>query len=1079
MAANPIQFKEIADLEAGINKTIKDLQKLDRTTKSVFKSMKTEGDKLEKSMSDSVGRVDKLRDSFKKLDPAIEKDRQSIIGLNEVLSQEKAILEGVTAATTGLGATQKVAADSVNGLKARVKELTIQFNKLSISANPAKIRRLGAEIVKTRTQIKNLNDVTRRTVNTFNAAQGSYNGLINQNKRLSAILRKLPIEFTKTNSRAKRLAATLRANTSSLKQFDAALGRNFRNVGNYGTALKGLNSTIVTNIAGLTGLTAGVAGVGLVLREGIQDVLNYSDQIAGVRTTTGLTAEQVENLADKLRELNTRTSLEGLLNIARAAGRFQVAEEQLASFVESVDLVLVALRNDLGDDSEAITTDLTRILDVFGLLEEGAEAENITRLGSVINDLGNKTKANARFIIDFTTDIAGIAAASGLSVPFVAGLGAAMQESGVEANIAVTAFTKLFVEIGKTENFKKFSELMGITVDEFADLVENNPEQVLIDLLKAATSTSGGFKAFGDILKTFGLDGVRTARLLVALTENMDKVTRDTDLGTKAWALNTSVQKEAAIQMDTAKGSVEQLGNAWTNFITNLQSSGFGGVITTITDWLKFLTKFADTGVGKFFVDFLGNVTLGFLNLVNIGDDFKESWLGVKLGLNDTSAAVKKFNDELGETGNIFESANEGAEETGKTLAQLNSFYQGMTTAQKALVKQYQELIDVDRKFSEGTLTDKELKKLEKALKDIVDTIDKEALKALKKLAKSFDLLGNAEAHAADELKKVKELFDFLDKQDTVFGNAEGINEVVKGFVDGEGKKLAAIGETESVKKRAAAKDAAAAQEQADLEEQLKQESIARAIDTTNFLFNIRADNIANQIQLLENQFRLEIELAGDNEDAKVELEDTFNTRRSELRAKEARNNKAQALFNIALSTAEGVASALPGFPGTLPFIAIIAALGIAQAAAVASQPIPSFAKGGRSPGGLILVAEEGPEIMQTGDGVYQKYETPTLVDSPRGAQIFDAVTTRSMEDHIATNQAAGAFTHNISHSSNEIVAIRNFEVSIKQSNDEVIRAIKNIPLAAERLNIQDTHTEVTRRNQRQIYLNSKYKLNG
>lgn len=87
----------------------------------------------------------------------------------------------------------------------------------------------------------------------------------------------------------------------------------------------------------------------------------------------------------------------------------------------------------------------------------------------------------------------------------------------------------------------------------------------------------------------------------------------------------------------------------------------------------------------------------------------------------------------------------------------------------------------------------------------------------------------------------------------------------------------------------------------------------------------------------------------------------------------------------------QGIAATLKlGFPAAIPYIVLLSAFGIAQAAAVASRPIPAFAEGGVSPGGTILVGEEGPELMQTGPGEYQRFDRPTLVDSPRGARIFD-----------------------------------------------------------------------------------------
>ena len=49
----------------------------------------------------------------------------------------------------------------------------------------------------------------------------------------------------------------------------------------------------------------------------------------------------------------------------------------------------------------------------------------------------------------------------------------------------------------------------------------------------------------------------------------------------------------------------------------------------------------------------------------------------------------------------------------------------------------------------------------------------------------------------------------------------------------------------------------------------------------------------------------------GDNEAARVELEDRFNDKERELRTQQAKAEKAQALFNIAINTDVGISKAL------------------------------------------------------------------------------------------------------------------------------------------------------------------------
>jgi hypothetical protein len=83
-------------------------------------------------------------------------------------------------------------------------------------------------------------------------------------------------------------------------------------------------------------------------------------------------------------------------------------------------------------------------------------------------------------------------------------------------------------------------------------------------------------------------------------------------------------------------------------------------------------------------------------------------------------------------------------------------------------------------------------------------------------------------------------------------------------------------------------------------------------------------------------------------------------------KTRQAENDKALAIFQAVVSTARAVAEALPNIPLSI----IVGAAGAIQIAAIASQPIPKFEKGGvvggkrHSQGGTILEAEEGEYIV-------------------------------------------------------------------------------------------------------------------
>jgi hypothetical protein len=87
-------------------------------------------------------------------------------------------------------------------------------------------------------------------------------------------------------------------------------------------------------------------------------------------------------------------------------------------------------------------------------------------------------------------------------------------------------------------------------------------------------------------------------------------------------------------------------------------------------------------------------------------------------------------------------------------------------------------------------------------------------------------------------------------------------------------------------------------------------------------------------------------------------------------KTKQARQDKALALFEIGINTAKGVISALALTPPNPILAAFIAAAGLAQAAAVAAKPIPKFERGGliggklHSQGGTLIEAEQGEYMV-------------------------------------------------------------------------------------------------------------------
>lgn len=103
--------------------------------------------------------------------------------------------------------------------------------------------------------------------------------------------------------------------------------------------------------------------------------------------------------------------------------------------------------------------------------------------------------------------------------------------------------------------------------------------------------------------------------------------------------------------------------------------------------------------------------------------------------------------------------------------------------------------------------------------------------------------------------------------------------------------------------------------------------------------------------------------------DAGLISEQQYASELAAIKRRQARADKANALFNIAINTAQAITAAVSTVGGAV-LVPFITALGAAQAAAVLAQPIPKFAKGGEvggklhSNGGTLIEAERGEYVI-------------------------------------------------------------------------------------------------------------------
>lgn len=109
--------------------------------------------------------------------------------------------------------------------------------------------------------------------------------------------------------------------------------------------------------------------------------------------------------------------------------------------------------------------------------------------------------------------------------------------------------------------------------------------------------------------------------------------------------------------------------------------------------------------------------------------------------------------------------------------------------------------------------------------------------------------------------------------------------------------------------------------------------------------------------------------------------------KKAALQEKQAKWDKANSIVQAGIATALAITIALPD----LVLAALVGAMGAAQIAVIAAQPIPKYAKGTKDhPGGLAIVGDGGKkEGIITDNGLFVTPDKPTLVNLPAHAQVI------------------------------------------------------------------------------------------
>lgn len=300
--------------------------------------------------------------------------------------------------------------------------------------------------------------------------------------------------------------------------------------------------------------------------------LEFSDSLADIQKTTGLTSKGVAQLSSEINKIDTRTSVEELHKLAYEAGKLGIGSEGVegvAGFVRAADKISVALGEELGG-SEAIK-ELMKMNDVLGLTQKMGIEKSLMATGSAINLLGQSSTANASYIADFAKRLSGIASQAHITMDEILAFGAAADATGQEVEVAATAMN-LFITQLQT-HYKTVSQAAGVNEETIKNLLEVGKTTEAVMIVLKGLSEKGGLSQLGPIMKDLGSEGARMSGVLANFASNLDMVEQALMVSKKGFQEATSVTNEYMIKNENAAAIMEKIANSWEKVFVNVQNT--------------------------------------------------------------------------------------------------------------------------------------------------------------------------------------------------------------------------------------------------------------------------------------------------------------------------------------------------------------------------------------------------------------------------------------------------------------------------------------------------------------------------
>lgn len=298
----------------------------------------------------------------------------------------------------------------------------------------------------------------------------------------------------------------------------------------------------------------------------IQSGIDFEASFAGIKKTVEGTTVQFEKLSEEMRQMARELpiNVNELNKIGEIAGQLGIPTDKISEFTHTIAQIGVATNL----TTEEAATNFARFAAIMGM-----PIGEVKKFASVIVDLGNKSSATEKEILEFSMNIAAAGKRVGLSEVQVAALATTLASVGLHAEKGGSAMSRILLTMAtavdeNNEKLRIFADTAGMTTQAFARAFKDNAAQALVAFMAGLKSTVDRGEQVTSTLKELELSELRVNDVTVRTALAVDDLSKNLKIaGDEAAKSGQALDREfnkylqtTQAQLGIAAGKLRDLG---------------------------------------------------------------------------------------------------------------------------------------------------------------------------------------------------------------------------------------------------------------------------------------------------------------------------------------------------------------------------------------------------------------------------------------------------------------------------------------------------------------------------------------